>query len=497
MLPIKKILLVIPIIFLILIFINGWHIELNVNEDEVSYKYGEVINLETPKAYFKGIFYLKEGIELPVTTESNINYYKLGNYTVIYKTSFLFFNETKIKNVNIVDKEPPIIELTHNPDYYTTPGQVYIEEGFYAYDNYDGDITQRVSKNIIDGIVYYSVSDTAGNTAQATREINYKDVTPPEITLFGEDTILLVQDEEYIEPGFNAIDNCDGNITNKVTTTTSLDITTPGIYYIKYAVQDSYDNTDSKIRTIVVNKKEIIEEELQQPEEPLPIIPEKEPENEKEPIINKEIENPEKVIYLTFDDGPSKHTTYLLSILKKYNVKATFFVVGSKYRNVISQIYEDGHSIGAHSYTHEYKDIYSSMDAYFEDLEIIRNIIFEETGYYTNLIRFPGGSSNSVSKNYKKGIMTELSKEVEARGYQYFDWNVSSGDAGQTIDTETVYQNVISGIGNKKTAIVLQHDTKKYSIDAVEKIIQWGIENGYTFLPLDMNSPKSHHGIKN
>ena len=91
MLPIKKILLVIPIIFLILIFINGWHIELNVNEDEVSYKYGEVINLETPKAYFKGIFYLKEGIELPVTTESNINYYKLGNYTVIYKTSFLFF----------------------------------------------------------------------------------------------------------------------------------------------------------------------------------------------------------------------------------------------------------------------------------------------------------------------------------------------------------------------------------------------------------------------
>ena len=112
-------------------------------------------------------------------------------------------------------------------------------------------------------------------------------------------------------------------------------------------------------------------------------------------------------------------------------------------------------------------------------------------------MRFPGGSSNGVSKKYNTGIMTRLTKDVTDMGYQYFDWNVLSGDAGETTDTEQVYENVIAGIQKHNVSIVLQHDIKGFSVDAVEKIIIWGLANGYTFLPLTPSSPTVHHTVNN
>ena len=112
------------------------------------------------------------------------------------------------------------------------------------------------------------------------------------------------------------------------------------------------------------------------------------------------------------------------------------------------------------------------------------------------MIRFPGGSSNTVSR-INPGIMTRLVQAVTDAGYQYYDWNVSSGDAGLTTDTDVVYQNVIDGIRSHNVSIVLQHDSKGYSVDAVERIIQWGLANGYTFLPLTPSSPKAHHRLNN
>ena len=206
-----------------------------------------------------------------------------------------------------------------------------------------------------------------------------------------------------------------------------------------------------------------------------------------------------KVIYLTFDDGPSKYTEELLDILDRYQVKATFFVTNGypEYIHYIAETARRGHSIGIHCYSHWYKKIYASEEAYLADMKKMDDIIFEQTGKRTKLMRFPGGSSNRVSMQYNKGIMTRLETIVEGMGYHYFDWNVDSMDAVGTTETDQVAQNVISVLEKKNVALVLQHDSYEYSVAAVEKIICWGLENGYVFLPLTEESPGFHHGIAN
>lgn len=204
-----------------------------------------------------------------------------------------------------------------------------------------------------------------------------------------------------------------------------------------------------------------------------------------------------KVCYLTFDDGPGPYTEELLKILDKYDAKVTFFVVNGKYNDLIKKEYEAGHTVAIHSYCHTYKTIYSSTDAYYDDFYKMRDVIYKQTGVYTNLFRFPGGSSNKVSIKHCKGIMSQLVKTLPNDGFFYFDWNVSSGDAGETTSTDQVVSNVINGIKGKDAAIVLQHDIKKFSVDAVEEIIKWGLANGYTFKALDSNSPGFHHKVNN
>jgi len=130
----------------------------------------------------------------------------------------------------------------------------------------------------------------------------------------------------------------------------------------------------------------------------------------------------------------------------------------------------------------------------------MRKRIYETTGVETMLVRFPGGSSNTVSK-FNPGIMTTLTQAVEDCGYTYFDWNVDSDDAGKATTSDEVFDNVTKGIQwamrEYGFALVLQHDTQRFSIDAVERIIKWGKANGYTFLPLQPNSPGMHHVLNN
>ncbi len=210
----------------------------------------------------------------------------------------------------------------------------------------------------------------------------------------------------------------------------------------------------------------------------------------------EDIPDDSKVIYLTFDDGPSQYTQELLNVLDQYNVKATFFVTNLGYTDMIGEEYRRGHSVGIHTASHDYDEIYASEEAYFADLEKMSDIIYEQTGERTKLLRFPGGSSNRVS-SFNPGIMTTLTEAVKERGYQYFDWNVLSGDAGETTDTDVIVQNVIDGCQNWNASIVLQHDIKGYSVSAVEQIIQWGLDNGYTFAPLHVDSPSAHHRVNN
>ena len=135
------------------------------------------------------------------------------------------------------------------------------------------------------------------------------------------------------------------------------------------------------------------------------------------PIGTQEPSEEEKVVYLTFDDGPSENTQKVLDILEQYDAKATFFITGSREecRPLIKKAYEAGHTIGLHTYSHDYADVYSSVDAYFEDLEKVGKVAEEQIGYVPCFIRFPGGSSNAVSKKYTQGIMTELTSLVQEK----------------------------------------------------------------------------------
>ena len=298
-----------------------------------------------------------------------------------------------------------------------------------------------------------------------------KDLEPPVLTLNGETDFFVNLEEGYTEPGFQAIDNCDGDISSRVVVTGAPDAGKTGVYTVSYSVKDSAGHETTAQRTVMVFSKLPDSSRPEGPETP--------------------------TVYLTFDDGPCAYTAGLLDILKEYHVNATFFVTAQfpGYLDMIGRAHKEGHAIAVHTLTHDFS-IYSSTASYFEDLYAMQEIIKEQTGSYTDLIRFPGGSSNTVSARYCPGIMTTLTQMVQAQGYQYFDWNVGSNDTG-TNDSEEIYQNVISGIQGKKNAVVLMHDIKPASIASVEKIIQYCRANGYRFDTLCASSAAVHHPVQN
>lgn len=209
----------------------------------------------------------------------------------------------------------------------------------------------------------------------------------------------------------------------------------------------------------------------------------------------------EKVCYLTFDDGPSANTLEILKILKSENVKATFFVIAASKTEYIPQIAAEGHAVAIHSYTHDYAGIYKSVAAYYEDLNKMQAVIKAKTGKETKLMRFPGGSSNLVSKKYCNGIMTKLTHDVQSKGYRYFDWNVTSGDAESAKGTpaKTIVSNVLNGAKGKNQVCVLMHDApaKKTTVEALPEIIKGLRERGYRFAALDETCYGFHHSALN
>ena len=206
---------------------------------------------------------------------------------------------------------------------------------------------------------------------------------------------------------------------------------------------------------------------------------------------------------MTFDDGPTNFTSGLLDVLKKYDVKATFFVSAnySNYIGLIKRAYDEGHSIGVHSYSHNYYVIYSDSKLFFNDINKVNDIIERYTGKRSTLYRFPGGSLNSIAHTINNNIIDELKLELESKGFVYFDWNVSSGDNGGTnTELDFITNNMINGILKHPQSIVLCHDTYKNIIPATETVIKWGIENDYEFKTLTPDGFKvqfnSNHGSK-
>lgn len=445
--------------------------------DKICVPYGDNIDISNMQVIKNQHLHEKKN-KTHITVEGDVNTRKIGDYDIDVIVRKGNKKASKKIVVEVADKEAPVIELSGDIEMTIEAGTQFEEPGFSADDNYDGDLTEKVEKNNDidtctkqDVTITYSVKDSSGNEAVANRTVHIVDTTPPQITLTQGSTCYVKCGTEYMEAGYYAEDICDGDITDKVQVTGDVNTRECGSYTVSYKVSDSSGNTAEAVRTVRVYK----------------------------PMTDNVVNPGDKVVYLTFDDGPGPYTQELLDVLDRYNVKATFFVTNGKpdYQNLIAEEASRGHTVAIHSASHDYSRIYQSVDAYFDDLNEMNNIILAQTGKYADIVRFPGGSSNTVSRSYCEGIMSQLVCAVEAKGFRYCDWNVSSGDAGSANTASQVICNVINGIKGRNISIVLQHDIKKFSVDAVEEIIQWGLSEGYTFLPITSTTPMSHHGINN
>jgi len=398
-------------------------------------------------------------------TIGTIDTSKIGNYEITYK----YKDKKTTKTVKVIDNIAPEITLDEQslkicPQKYDNINILY-----KANDNYDGDITNKVTLTQQKNQINLTVKDSSNNETTITKNLIEEDLIAPEIILKGANPYHMLTGTNYEENGYEIKDNCDNNISNKVTINNNINTNEEGTYEITYTAKDESGNTTTKKRTVIITKDNNIS-----------ITPE------------------EKTIYLTFDDGPGKYTDELLDILKKYNIKATFFVTNQfpKYIGCIKKAYDDGHAIALHTYSHLWT-IYKSVDSYFDDLNKISNIVKEQIGKDIKLIRFPGGSSNTVSRKQNVGIMSTLTKEVKARGYIYFDWNIDSGDT-KTTDSFVVVSNVIKSLEkNNIVNVILLHDIKKHTVEAVPSIIEYGLKQGFKFEILTETSPTVQNKINN
>ena len=456
---------------LLLFRVNRFSLSLELTGDpELTWEYGNPYEEPGVVPRVSGSLLFRNGWvpDVEISSMDTVDETKLGLQTITYRAEYHGMVASATRTVRVVDTQAPVITLHTKPGYTPTSDAPYEEEGYTAWDNRDGDITHRVIRQEQFGFVTYTVLDSSGNPGSAVREIPEYDFTVPELTLLGGTEMTIYAGTRFEDPGAAALDNVDGDISEHILVEGEVTWYKKGSYPLIYSVTDSFGNTSQLQRTVHVVAR---------------------PRSET-------VDPGNKVIYLTFDDGPGPYTPALLKVLDSYDVRATFFVVDTGYYDVMRQIVGAGHSIGIHTMTHNYRQIYESEEAYFADILGMQQLIEEQTGVKTWLMRFPGGSSNAVSR-FNKGIMTRLTQAVQDAGFHYFDWNVDSDDAGSARSPKTVLKNVVTGVMENNVSVVLQHDIHGYSVEAVENILVWGYENGYTFLPLEPDSPTMHHGLNN
>jgi peptidoglycan-N-acetylglucosamine deacetylase len=198
-----------------------------------------------------------------------------------------------------------------------------------------------------------------------------------------------------------------------------------------------------------------------------------------------------KKVYLSFDDGPSIYTGEILDILKEYDVKATFFVIGKtdvQSKKIYKRIVDEGHILGMHSYSHVYNYIYNSVEDFDKDFTKLWKLLYDTTGYKPTIFRFPGGSANLVNKNG----MTDFVQYLKDKKVVYYDWNVENGDAtGVKYTKEQLVNNVLNGIAKKDVSIVLMHDaqSKKSTVDSLPELLDTLTLGGAEILPIDIDVP--------
>ena len=304
----------------------------------------------------------------------------------------LFFGGHSKKQEDGRDIIPPEIILEHREDYYVIPGLSYEEEGYRASDDRDGDLTDKVERSQDGDFIIYKVADQAGNVTVRYRKIPLLDPETGKAAVPEDSYDVLVSSRE----------NEDG------------DAGGPADDPADGSGQDTAEDKDGKPSG--------------------------------------------KIVHLTFDDGPGEHTQHLLDILNRYGVKATFFVTHAfpMYEDRIGEEAAAGHSIGIHTYSHDFAKIYADDKAFWKDIEKMQEIVVKET-----------------------------------------DWNVSSGDGGNDSTSESVITRITSQIQDHDESVVLCHDTKENTVNAMEYLIPWLLDNGYTLLPLTPDSETAHHAVLN
>lgn len=316
------------------------------------------------------------------------------------------------------------------------------------------------------------VTDEGGNSTEKKAFVNIvNDKEKPTLEGIVEMSVRKGGKADFLA-GVVAKDNRDPNPKIEVDSS-KVDINKVGKYQVTYIVTDRSGNSNQINRTVNVIENK---------------------------TIGSSEQNGEKVVYLTFDDGPSANTAKVLDVLDRYNAKATFFVtgMGQNYNYLIKDAHDRGHTIGLHTYSHDYASLYASPTAYFSDLDKIGKMVEGLIGYTPKYIRFPGGASNTVSRRYCSGIMTTLSKEVIARGYQYYDWNAGTGDAsGNNVPVASlIQQGTNSGAHN---IMILAHDTqaKSTTVEALPSIIEHYQKLGYRFAGIDDATFAPHQKVNN
>ena len=452
--------LLLTIITLIIYFLTP---KISLQGDKnITISYNEIYKEPGYKASF-----LFKNITKNIIIDNKVKNGNIGTYKITYTYKLGFIKFKKVRTVNIIDNKKP--EILLDDEVTICPNDDINKIKYEVIDEYDGDITKKAISKYIDNKLIITAKDSSNNKIEKEVIVKKEDKEKPTITLKGNETIYLNYGSGYNEPGYEAIDNCDGNITDKVEKNGTVG-SSIGTYKITYSVIDSSNNKTEVIRTVIIRNNYLYN--------------------------SGSISN--GTIYLTFDDGPSYGTTnVILDVLKEEGVKATFFVTCKGPDDLIKRMYDEGHTVALHTATHNYSYVYSSVDNYFEDLNRVSNRVKNITGVESKIIRFPGGSSNTISRNYSQGIMTTLTGMVLEKGYRYFDWNVDSNDAGGARSSAEVYNNVTRNLSKYRSNVVLMHDIKVTTRDAIRNIIKYGKANGYNFEKIDMNTYMIRHGVNN
>ena len=284
----------------------------------------------------------------------------------------------------------------------------------------------------------------------------------PSVVLIGDEELEWTCGIPFHDPGAAAYGSDGRDLTNDITVEGEVICWKVGDYELSYLLKDGKEILATATRRVHVVPAEL-----------------------------PDTVQPSRTIYLTFDDGPCDYTELVLDTLAKYNVKATFFVVAEhspRHLKILPRILEEGHTLGIHCYSHFLEGLYWDANSFFTDFMKAQEVIYQYTGTYAHVSRLPGGSRTAHTMAITlDGYFDEFREMMHNMGVRYYDWNVQPETYKEKDGVEYLFTHPDQ---DYDFAIVLQHDTRSYSVLALDRMIQWGLEQGYSFAPIDLTTPE-------